>query len=1194
MFRHFLDFELRFWLRGWMVWIFLVVIAAMIFGATSSDQVTVGGAIGNTHRNAPYVVQNFYAIMGILTLLMTTAFVNAASIRDFQYNTHQLLFSLPVRKWGFLLGRYFGSATIAILPALGVTVGVALARYMPWVDAERFGPEMWMAHGWSVIVFAIPNTLFAGAILFAVAARFRSTTVSFLAALLLLVAYGVTESLTQDMKNETVAAMLDPFGARAFALTTKYWTVAERNTQWVVLNGLMLWNRLLWLAVGALVLVAGSWSLRLGEPRSRRRRRQPAVEEETLGTRAGLPAMAASWKGNVTRAHFAGMMRMEFRQLVKTPTFIVVVAAAFLNCVPSLWFSSGEFFGTKRLPVTYWVNEVIQGTLYLFVIALLTYFAGQLVWRERDDRVDEVEDSMPRKDWVSYAAKFSTLVVALFLIILAACAAGIIVQAARGYTRFQPWLYAEQLLWRDMTAFVFLAVVAFFFHVVAPNKYVGYFAFIAYLIADAFGWTAADISTRMVNFGSRPSLAYSEFFHFEPGNDGWWWFTAYWTLFCGVVAASTVLLWRRGKETAWPARLRISRQRFRGGLRAATLAMACGFLATGGWVYYNTKVLNRLVSPKEAQRRRADYEKTYKKFEKLVQPRVVALKYDIDLDPERRNMTMRVTQTAENKTDAPIREVHFTLDDSFEYEIRLPGAKLRTDDQRLRYRIYDLTTPMMPGERRHMELVVRAVTRGFANSVERPQIVENGTFFNNTIAPQIGYQPSGELEDRNDRRKYGLPEKDLMPALERNCTSHCMNTYLSNNSDWVTVESVMRTSPGQIAIAPGSLVREWNENGKRCFEYRLDHASLNFYSFISAQYAVAREQWNGVNLEVYYHPEHNWNVKRMLESIRKSLEYYTAHFGPYTHKQARIIEFPRIAQFAQAFPGTMPYSEAIGFIADLRDKDAIDFVYYVVAHEMGHQWWAHQVIGANMQGATMLSETQAQYSALMVMEKTYGRDMMRRFLEYEMDRYLRSRGRERLKERPLEKVEGSQGYIHYNKGSVVMYFLKEMLGEEAVNRALRKMVDAWAYQGPPYPTSYALTDELRLETPAEYSGLFKNLFEEITLFSNRTLEATAKRRADGKYDVTVSAEAKKFKADDQGAETEVKVDDWIEIGAFAKPEKGKKFGRTLYRDRIRVQSASVKRTFTVAELPEKAGIDPFHLLVDRTPDDNTKAVEEQK
>ena len=319
---------------------------------------------------------------------------------------------------------------------------------------------------------------------------------------------------------------------------------------------------------------------------------------------------------------------------------------------------------------------------------------------------------------------------------------------------------------------------------------------------------------------------------------------------------------------------------------------------------------------------------------------------------------------------------------------------------------------------------------------------------------------------------------------------------------------------------------------------------------------MARKESNGIKIEVYYLKEQPWNVPKMLRSVEKSFEYYTTNFGPYAPKQARIIEFPRIDRFAQAFPGTMPYSESIGFIANLKDPEDIDMVYYVVAHEMGHQWWAYQVSGANMQGATLLSETLAQYSALMVMEKEYGRDIMRKFLKYEMDNYLRSRGRELLKERPLLKVDSNQGYVHYRKGSVVMYYMKEMIGEEAVNRALRKVLQQYAYAPPPYPVSYALVDALREETPPQYQYLIQDLFYDITLFSNRTLSATASKRADGKYDVTIHVDAKKFKADEKGEEREVPVNDWIDIGAFAKPPKGKKYGKTLYRDRVLMKSGA--------------------------------------
>jgi len=454
--------------------------------------------------------------------------------------------------------------------------------------------------------------------------------------------------------------------------------------------------------------------------------------------------------------------------------------------------------------------------------------------------------------------------------------------------------------------------------------------------------------------------------------------------------------------------------------------------------------------------------------------------------------------------------------------------------------------------------------------------------------------PDTKHESRAPRRAAHFRRFGSTPELERNCTADCANSYLSNNSDLIDIDTVISTSPDQIAIAPGTLERQWTENGRSYFHYKLDHVEYNYCAFLSARYVVARRSWNGIPLEVYYLKEHPWNVPKMLDSMQKSLEYYSTNFSPYAQKEARIIEFPRVAAFAQAFPGTMPYSESIGFIANLEHPDDIDKVFYVVAHEMGHQWWAYQVIGANMQGGTLLSETQAQYSALMVMEARYGKNPMRKFMSYEMDNYLRARGRELLKERPLLRVESNQGYIHYAKGSVVMYYLREMIGENNINDALREVIAQHAYRASPYPTSYALVDALNARTPAQLQYIIKDLFYAITLFSNRGLDATARKRPDGKYDVTVRVETHKFKADDQGNEKEVPVDDWIEVGALAAPKKGNKYGDVLARERQHMTTGISSYTFTTDQLPDKAGIDPMLLLVDRVPDANLHTVTLEK
>jgi aminopeptidase N len=339
-----------------------------------------------------------------------------------------------------------------------------------------------------------------------------------------------------------------------------------------------------------------------------------------------------------------------------------------------------------------------------------------------------------------------------------------------------------------------------------------------------------------------------------------------------------------------------------------------------------------------------------------------------------------------------------------------------------------------------------------------------------------------------------------------------------------------------------------------------------------------------VPIEIYYQPGHEYNVDAMIGGVKDSLDYFTRAFSPYQHRQVRILEFPRYATFAQSFPNTIPFSEAIGFIARVRPDDPkdIDYPYYVTAHEVAHQWWAHQVIGAYVQGATLMSETLAQYSALMVMKRKYGDVKMRRFLKYELDKYLEGRSTERKQEQPLYRNE-SQPYIHYRKGSLAMYALQDYIGEDAVNRALASYVAKVAYKGPPYTTSRDLLAEFRAVTPPEYQYLVEDLFETITLYENRAVSATWREKG-GKYEVTLKVAAKKLRARDQGSLDEVKMDDLVDIGVLGADDK------PLYLEKRRVKSGESEFTLVVDEKPLRAGIDPVVKLIDRRPDDNTIAV----
>ena len=215
---------------------------------------------------------------------------------------------------------------------------------------------------------------------------------------------------------------------------------------------------------------------------------------------------------------------------------------------------------------------------------------------------------------------------------------------------------------------------------------------------------------------------------------------------------------------------------------------------------------------------------------------------------------------------------------------------------------------------------------------------------------------------------------------------------------------------------------------------------------------------------------------------------------------------------------------------------------------------------------------------------------MRKFLKYELDRYLRGRAGERVEEMPLALVE-NQPYIHYRKGSVVMYALKDYLGEDLVDRTLARYDHDKAFQQPPYTTTTEFLDYLRADAGPQWSKLITDLFEKITIFDDRVTGVTTKKRADGRWDVTLKVHTGKVYLDGVGKETKAPFDVPVDIGVFARAADGKEQDeKVLYLEKREIADGDSTVTVTVDSEPYEAGIDPYNKLVDRVSDDNRMRV----
>ena len=1188
-------FEIRYQLRNPVFWVAVAIFFLMGFGLTASANVSIGTP-GGVHKNAANAIASATAVFSLFYVFVVTAFVANAIIRDDASGFAPIVRSTSVTARQILGGRFIGGLLIAWLGYLALPLGMFAGSVMPWVDPETVGPQVLSYYAWPFLIFALPNIFLLCAVLFALATLLRSMMAAYIGAIVLVMSYiVVTSLLIQKIEYRDTVARWEPLGTGAIQEATRYWTQSELNSRLIDLSGAVLFSRVWALVLALAFLGVTAWRFTMTERAPSRRRLRKLAKRERR--EAKLAAVAPQLGGGAVTARelrpsratqFFSRLRIEVRQVLTSPGLIVLLLLSVTFTAVTLWLSQSQY-GTSDHPTVSSTIEGVEGGSTLFLLMIVAFYGGELVWRERDRKFNELIDSTAVPSWVVTVPKILAIFLILLIVNCAAALTGVVHELTEG---------ARTLgLGQLTTAFIIpvaidalqIAVLAVFVQVLSPNKYVGWGILFVWFVAGIF-LSNNGYGNPLYNYGRTPQVPMSDF----VGTGSFWIgaavFRLYWMCFAIVLAVLSHLLWPRGTDLALRARLR--RLPGRTSVPALTIlgiAVAAG-VTTGAYAYYNIAQLNRYETSDQAEKFSADYERNYLKYEKVPQPSVTKVVLNVQLHPQQRMLVTEGSYALVNSSTAPIDQVHVRKGDRDLEWLRLEvaGARLVSDDEKFGYRIYRFDRPLAPGASATLAFTSRIWRRGFTASRPATDIIENGTFVNNyDFAPLIGMDRNGLLTDRVKRRRQGLPS-ELRPARLEDLSGTAHN-YV--HADWVMSDITVTTDADQTPIAPGNQVSDSISNGRRAGRFLSPAPILNFFSIQSARYEVASRDHNGLKLSVYYHPGHDWNVAKMLRAMATSLDYYRAHFGPYQFNYARIIEFPGYSRFAQAFAGTMPYSETIGFNANTDDPEKIDFTTYVVAHEMAHQYWAHQVIGGSLQGSASMSETLAQYSALMVMKHLYGEDKIRRFLKYELDNYLRSRADEAVEEVPLERVE-SQPYIYYRKGAVALYLLQERLGEDSVNRALSRFLATWRFKGPPYPRSLDLVAEFRKEakTP-EQQQLITDLFEKITVYDLKVTDAVTTKDSTG-WTTTLTVAADKYYAGGKGEETKAALDEPIEVGLFtARPGLGA-FSRAnvLVMGVQPVRSGVRKIVVHSAARPTFAGIDPYNFYIDRNSDDNVKAV----
>ncbi|MEJ7559661.1 MAG: M1 family aminopeptidase [Pedobacter sp.] len=1182
-----IKFELKYRLNRPATYIYFAIFLILSFLSVSWDGINVGGDIGKIKQNSSIVLFGIAGTLSILPgLFFASAIMGVPILRDFEHKMESLIFTTNIDKLSYLGGRFIGSFLILLFISTGFFIGTALGCQMPWVDKDTLlnvGLGQYL-RPWLTLI--VPNIFVYSCIFFASGALSRKMLFVYLQAIILLAIYLISGTLIGNIENIEKAGIFDPFGFYAFSADTRYWTVAEKNLLSVPFSGYLLKNRLIWVLVAVIIAAITYMVFKFRTiPTPLFKRRKAKTQENVAAVLSPIPFVKPSYTSVSGIKKVITLSSLYFKETIRSVPFLGIGLIGIIILLVDAGYAS-QWNGQELYPVTSLIAGFVADEIFPIISIMTLFYAGEMVWKEKQLNFNQIYDSLPLSYGIPIVSKFIALAGMILVYLLCFIPIGMAIQLFKGFTHIEPGVYLLVLLSRVYISMLIYLAIMLFVQCVVSNKFIGFAISILFYIYILFSGEMKIFNNLLIpNSGNLGN--YSDMNGFAAGLEKFVVLKAYWAGICMVLMVLGVLLYEKGTETSFRSRLDNMPQRFK---RPQAVFLCLGLflmVSMAGYYIYNTTVLNKYSNPEQDKDLQVNYEKTLKKrYEKIEQPSVSNIVAKVELYPANGDLDLKAEVTYKNLMPDPITQllVRLPADDDLSFQKMQFSVPMKLVKKHTQYKfsVYQLDKALQPGDSIVLKLEGKRINKGFKNSGADVSYVKNGTFINNfDIFPQLGYDKGLELTDTKDRKGHGLKEQAGLPPIS-DASAKRINLFGQRGRTGLDI--TIGTASGQTAMSPGYLLKSWKENDRAYFHYRMDKPIFNFFNIISGEYAVKKEKWNDVVLEIYYHKDHPFNLDIMFNSLKKGLDYNTKNFGPYLYKQVRIIEFPRYRGFAQSFSNTIPFSESIGFIFK-NDPEKLDMGYYVTAHELAHQWWGHLVCESGNIGGQMYSEGLAQYTALMLLKHTLTQEQLSRYLKFELDGYLRGRSSEKKKENPLDHSDGQQ-YIHYQKATLAYFALQDFIGEENVNKALKKLVQNYGTSDN-YPTTDVLTGYFKEVAPDSLKYVVDDLFSKITLFENRVVNPTGKKIGK-QYEVNIPVQTLKYYADREGNEKLTPVKDYIDVGVYTIGADGKEKIAVLTKYKFATEKSTI--TIRLKDKPVRVGIDPIYKLVDRNTEDNRAVV----
>lgn len=1199
-------FEFVYQIRRASPWLYgLVIIGAaflMLIGNYLSD-----ANEGYLMLNAPSIIAYTTVFCSLVWLLTAGAIAGEAAARDTETKMDSLIYTSSISKYEFLGGRFLAAFVLNALILLAIPVGIWISIYGNGVDPEILVPFNAAAYLTAYAFIALPNAFFATALQFSLATLKQKSILAYIASLILFIlSYLLAVILFGPLKQQVLGSLIDPVGVvTVLDHMTATWSPIELDSRLLLLEGPLLMNRLFWFLLSLIILFFTARNFRFSRTGSNSRKkasgkqfeeeafeRSPAAAVFSQNPAIVVPALERKFGFRTHMRQALAICRSSYLSIFKSRGGLIFILLLAILVVMFVYFKM-EHLGVPFYPVTQNVVGFLADSIsnvenfaLLIIPLLIIFYAGELIWREREAGVSEITNTAPVPEWALFFGKFLGLSLILLTWLAILSFAGIIAQLSLGFYDIQPELYLQIIFGLRFSEYLLFVIAALVIHTIVNQKHLGHLVALLFFAGVAFASTFG-IEHKLLIFGADPGWSYTEMRGYAGTLEPWFWFKLYWLGWALLLAVAARLFWVRGRESGFKERLKLARRRFslRTALTASALLVAT--LSLGRYIYHNTNVLNSYHTSADVLEGKAEYEYKYGRYRGIPQPQLNSTKLLAEIYPEKRELQITGTYQLVNQDTADIDTIHVAPVPQIETEISFDRPfKIVSLDKDLAHFIFALEKPLRPGDSLQLHFKVHSVAQGFSNSGADVTIVPNGTFFTNyQFLPAVGYQEHRELDNAGDRKALGLPSRPAVPLLEDMAGRR--KTFWDQ---FTSLKATMGTSGSEIAFAPGEEVRSWKKGDRIYSSFATTAPVVNQYAFFSGNYKVREELWQDENsgktvkLQIIHHPTHTANLDRMMKGMKASMDYFSREFGPYPYNSLRFIERASTDQGLQSTVINISYQENFSYFNPDADQRNVDFPFAIVAHEMAHQWWGNQLLTAHVEGSGILSESLAWYTAMGVAEEEFGPEYQERLVSILRQEYVTPKSKADV---PL--IRGNEWFHNYRKGPLALYTLSKYVGREKINSALRNLLEKQDSL-PGLPTSIDLYRELQAVTPDTLQYLAHDLFEVNTHWDLKTEKVTATEKSTGTWEVTLQLRSEKQEVDSEGLETDIPINDWIEIGIFAPGKNDSEAGEILYREFHHLTSKTDTITVTVSKQPGFAGIDPYYLLNDWKMHDNVEEV----